>query len=425
VARTVRRIASVAVVLAALLVVVAVGGFLVLRLGPAGGVLSMFADGRRAESFRSLHETLPSHPVAAGGDTWVFDRDEVPLPERYAFEGEERTLEGLLLASETTGLLVARDGVILHEAYYQGYDGRSLATSFSVAKSFTSALVGIALDRGQIRSIDDAISDYVPELVGSGYEGVAIRDVLTMASGIAFEEDYTRAGSDVMQLPLRLFVLRQPVEDVLRRLPRARAPGTAHHYASSDAIALGLLLRRATGQSVARLLEEAIWRPAGMEADAAWGTDLHGQALTYAFLGATLRDYARFGRLYLNEGRRDDLQVVPAAWVADSVGLGVPSPALGLGVAGSEAGFAAGFGAGFGYGYQWWIPDGDEEDFLAMGIWGQFVYVHPGHRIVIVKTSTDPGFAGRERETVAAFRAIARAWGEDADVAQTAEGGSR
>ena len=173
------------------------------------------------------------------------------------------------------------------------------AASFSVAKSVTSALVGIVLDRGQIRSLDDAISDYVPELIGSGYEGVAIHDVLTMSSGIAFDEDY-----------------------------------------------------------------------------------------------------ARFGRLYLNEGRRDDVQVVPAAWVAASVRPGaIPMPP------------AAGFGAGFGYGYQWWVPDGDEGDFLAMGIWGQFVYVHPGHRVVIVKTSTDPNFAGRDRETVAAFRAIAAAVG--------------
>jgi len=396
VARIVRRIVIVAVVLAGSLVVLAVGGFLFLRQGPAGGVLSMFADGRRAESFRTLHEALPSHAVAAGGDTWTFDRGAFLLPERYAFEGEERSLADLLVASETTGLLVARDGVILHEAYHQGYDERSLATSFSVAKSFTSALVGIALDRGQIRSIDDAVSDYVPELSGSGYEGVAIRDLLRMSSGIAFDEDYARAGSDVMQLPLRLFVLRRPVVDVLRGLMRQREPGAEQRYASSDAQALGLLLARATGTSVAAFLEEAIWRPAGMEADAAWGTDLHGQELTYAFLGATLRDYARFGRLFLNGGRRDDRQVVPAAWVVASLRPGAAPMAP-----------DAAFGAGFGYGYQWWVPGGDEGDFLAMGIWGQFVYVHPGHRVVIVKTSTDPGFAGRERETVAAFRAIA------------------
>jgi len=414
VARILRRIVIAAAVLTALLVIVAVGGFLYLRQGPAGGVLSLFADGQRADNFRTLHEALPSHPIAAGGDTWAFDRDEHPLPERYAFEGEERSLGDLLLASETTGLLVTRDGVILHEAYFQGYDERSLATSFSVAKSFTSALVGIALDRGQIRSLDDVISDYVPELVGSGYEGVAVRDVLTMSSGIAFDEDYARLGSDVMQLPLRLFVLRQPVVDVLGRLPSERGAGGPQSYASSDAQALGLLLARASGTSVAQLLEEAIWGPAGMEADAAWGTDLYGQELTYAFLGATLRDYARFGRLFLNGGRRDDRQVVPEAWVDASVRPGATTMAA-----------DAAFGAGFGYGYQWWLPDGAEGDFLAMGIWGQFVYVHPGHGVVIVKTSTDPDYAGRERETVAALRAIARAVGEDAARATIAGGEAR
>ncbi len=395
--RTLRRIVLAVAVVAGLLVLVAVGGYLYLRLGPASGVLNLFADGQRAENFRTLHQALPAHPVAAGDDPWAFERDERPLPERYAFEGQERSLAEFLRSSETTGLLVARDGAIVHEAYDEGYDERSLATSFSVAKSFTSALVGIAIERGQIRSLDDAISDYVPELVGSGYEGVAIRDVLTMSSGIAFDEDYARLGSDVMQLPVRLFVWRQSVVDVLARLPREREPGTLQSYASSDAQALGLLLARATGMNVAELLEEAIWQPAGMEADAAWGTDLHGQELTYAFLGATLRDYARFGRLYLNEGRRDDQQVVPAAWVGASVRPGAVAMAP-----------DAGFGAGFGYGYQWWVPDG-EGDFLAMGIWGQFVYVHPGHRVVIVKTSTDPGYAGRERETLAAFRAIAAA----------------
>ncbi len=395
--RTLRRIAlAVAVVSGALLVVVVVSGFLYVRLGPAGGVLNLFADGQRAENFRTLHEALPAHAVAAGGEPWAFQRDERPLPARFAFGGEERSLAEFLRASETTGLLVARDGVLVHEAYFAGYDERSLATSFSVAKSFTSALVGIALERGHIRSVDDAISDYVPELVGSGYEGVAIRDVLTMASGIAFDEDYTRLGSDVMQLPIRLFVLRRPVVDVLARLPRAHEPGTVQSYASSDAQALGLLLVRATGASVAEFLEEAIWGPVGMDADGAWGTDLHGQELTYAFLGATLRDYARFGRLFLNGGQRDDRQVVPAAWVEASLR---PSA---IAIAPN-----AGFGAGFRYGYQWWVPDGDEGDFLAMGIWGQFVYVHPGHRVVIVKTSTDPGFADRETETLAAFRTIA------------------
>lgn len=358
----------------------------------------------RASNFRSLHELLPAREVAAGSDVWAFERDERPLPERYAFAGEEREIVDFLRASETTGMLVARDGVILHEAYYQGNDERSLATSFSVAKSFVGALVGIAVERGYVRSLADPIDAYVPELAGSGYAGVAVRDVLTMASGVSWDEDYALPGSDVMRLPLQLYGLRRSVEDVLARLPRAREPGTGHHYASGDALALGLLLTRATGRSVAAFLEEAIWRPTGMEAAAAWNTDLHGQEATHAFLGATLRDVTRFGRLYLHGGRRDGVQVVPAEWVDASLR---PSWAPG-------AGPASGFGAGFGYGYQWWLPDGDGHEFLAMGIWGQFLYVHPGHRIVIVKTSTDAGFATREQETLAVFRSIARAWGDGA-----------
>ena len=397
-----RRLAIAAVVLAGVLVLAAVAGFLVVVRGPAGGVVQLFAEGQRAERFRSLHDALPSHAIRAGDEPWAFEREVRQLPSSFEYAGEERGVADFLRASETTGLLVARDGVILHEAYFQGYDERSLPTSFSVAKSFVSALVGIAVERGYVASVEDAISDYVPALVGSPYEGVAIRDVLRMSSGVAFDERYDSLASDVMRLPLQLFVLRRGVEDVLRRLERARPAGTVHDYVSSDALALGLLVTHATGRSLPAFLEETLWRPAGMEADAAWNTDLHGQALSHAFLSATLRDYARFGRLYLNEGRRDDRQVVPAAWVAASLRPTATRPP-------PEAQPA--FGASLGYGYQWWLADGPDGAFLAMGIWGQFVYVHPGLRVVIVKTSTDPGFAAREGETLALFGAIARAMG--------------
>jgi CubicO group peptidase (beta-lactamase class C family) len=404
-----RRIGIIAAASITVLVVAAIAIALIVARGPLGGLVNLFVDGRRAENFRSLHEVLPSHVVAARGDVWAFERDERPLPERYPFGDEDRATADFLRTTETTGFLVVRDGVILHEAYFQGYDERSLATSFSVAKSFVSALVGIALERGHLRSLDDPIDAYAPQLADGAFAGVPIRDVLTMSSGVAFVEDYTSLGSDVMMLPLRLFGLRQSVADVLRGLPRERAPGSVHDYSSGDALALGLLLTGATGRSVAAFLEEVLWGPAGMEAGAAWSTDVEGQELTYAFLAATLRDYARFGRLYLDGGRRDGVQVVPADWVEASL-----RPAAAHLQPGASPPSASGFGAGFGYGYQWWLPDGDEGDFLAMGIWGQFVYVHPGHRIVIVKTSTDPGHAVRERETLAVLRTIAQAMGDDA-----------
>jgi CubicO group peptidase (beta-lactamase class C family) len=408
-----RHLAVGALALVALIVLVAGAGFVYLRTSPAWGAIGLFEDGRRAQSFRTMHLLFPSHHVAADGEAWSFGREERALPPTYHFAGEERSLGAFLRDSETTGLLVARGGVIVHERYAAGYDAHSLVTSFSVAKSFVSALVGIAIERGSIRSVDDAISDYVPELRGSAYDGVSIHDVLTMSSGVAFDEDYGSLQSDVMTLPVRVYLYRQPVPAILARLRRERAPGTVHEYVSSDALALGLLVSSATGLSVAQYLEETVWRPAGMEAPAAWNTDLHGHELAHGFLGATLRDYARFGRLYLDGGRRDGRPVIPAEWARASVAPAAPHLRPGEGPLGS---------ASFGYGYQWWLPPEPEGDFIAMGIWGQFVYVHPAAGVVVVKTSTDAGFGSRFAETVAAFRAIAHDVASDAQASVDVHG---
>ncbi len=375
-------------------------GYLALRAGPIWGLLGMFDDGRRAESFRSLHEAVPSRTVRPGDDPWPFLVEERPLPGDYLFEGVERSLASFLDESETTGLLVARDGVIVHESYARGNDAASLATSFSVAKSVTSALVGIAVERGLVASLDDAISAYVPELAEGGYAGASIRDVLTMTSGVAWSEDYDDPRSDVMRLPLELFVFGRPIPRVLAGLESEHTPGRVQRYASSDALALGLLLERATGVHPSAFLQEVLWGPAGMASPAAWGTDRHDHALSYAFFGATLRDYGRFGRLYLESGRRDGVQVVPEGWVEASL-----TPAA----APTRNEVDGAFGAGLGYGYQWWIPPGGAGEAVAMGIYGQYVYVHRGLGVVIVKTSTDSDYLWRERETLAVFRAIARA----------------
>jgi len=408
-----RHIGIVSAIVVGVVLLAGVVGYLVLRNSPVWGAIALFSDESRAENFRSMHEIFPSHTVAPGGDTWAFSRDERPLPERYRFDGEARSLAAFLEDSETTGLLVARDGVILHESYSRGNDEHALATSFSLAKPFVAALVGIAIEQGFIASVDDPISDYLPELIGSGYEGVAIHDVLTMSSGVAFDEAYDRVTSDVMRLPIQVFGLRQSVPVILAGLQRQREPGTFHAYISSDALALGQLVARATGRTASAYLEEAIWVPAGMEAPAAWNTDFHDNELAHAFLNATLRDYARFGRLVLNEGRRDERQVIPAAWVNTSTQPSAPHLQPGDNQASTST---------FGYGYQWWIPDEAEGDVVAIGIWGQFIYVHPRYGIVIAKTSTDPGFAARERESLAVFRAIAWEFADDPGVAGAGPG---
>lgn len=434
-----RRILVLASVVAALALIAIVVLFALLRFSPLWGAIGMFADARRAEAFRTMDTTFPAHRVGAGDDPWPFTVAERSLPADYTFAGEERSVTAFLEATETTGLLVARDGVIVHESYHHGYDASARIASFSVAKPFVTALVGIAIERGHIASIDDTLDAYVPELASGGYAGVTIRQALTMTSGITFDETYDDPRSDVMGLPIQVYGLRRSVPTIVSRLERSRPPGLERAYASSDALVLGLVVSGAMGMPLAELLEEVLWVPAGMASDAAWNTDLHGNTLAHAFLNATLRDYARFGRLVLLGGARDGSQVVPAAWI-DAALRATDAPRSDVG--------AQPFGADFDLGYHWWLPDasagdasagdaaagdaavGDASagdaavgdaaagdaavrDAVAIGIYGQYLYVHPGLGVVIVKTGSDASFAGREPETVAFLRAIARSVATD------------
>jgi len=392
--------------LLSLVAVIGIGGYLYLRNSEWWVAITLFHDDYRATNFRTMHELFPAREVPAGGEVW-----ELPsaaggleaLPKTYRFNGEERSLTSFLQESETTGLLVLRDGAVTHESYYRGNEATSLAQSFSMAKSVVSALVGIAIEEGCIGSVRDPISDYVPELRGSGYDGVSIHDVLTMSSGVDFSEDYDNFLSDVMWLPVQIFGFQEAVPDILAKLGRKREPGTYNEYISSDSIALGLLVIRATGVPLTQFLSDKIWIPAGMEHVAWWNTDYPGSELGHAFLGATLRDYGRLGLLYLNGGRRSDRpeygEIIPARWVHDSV-----NP--------TEAHLQPGENPDsfwtFGYGYQWWIPEDPDGEFAAIGIWGQYIYVYPRYRTVIVKTSTDYYFDTRDHETIEVFRAIAR-----------------
>jgi len=389
-------------ILAAVLLILGAGGYLYLRNSEWWVAVTLFHDDYRAENFRTMHELFPSAPVHAGGEVWHWSRDERPLPERYLFEGEERSVQEFLTRTETTGLLVAHDGTILHESYMQGYDQSSLITSFSMAKTFASVLVGLAIEDGYIDSVHDPITAYVPELRGGPYDGISIHHVLTMSSGVAFDEDYENFMSDVMWLPIRIFGFGEPIDQILNELEREREAGSYNNYVSSDSLVLSLLISRATGSPVTEYLEQRLWRPAGMEYNAYWNTDRHGNALTHAFLSASLQDFARLGRLYLNEGRRDGEQIVPEAWVAESLYRDWEAePHLAPGE-NPDSFWELGFG------YKWWIPEDPEGDYLAIGIWGQYIYVHPRYNIVITKTATDYYFDENDYENIAFFRAVAR-----------------
>ena len=356
-----------------------------------------FFEGNLADNFRQLDHFYPVQVVHRSGPTFEFNEDPQSPPSTYEYRGTTSRVDDFLERTETTGLVVLNKDRLLVELYRQGYTKDSLAVSFSVAKSFTSAMVGIALEEGLFASIDDAVTKYVPELVGSGYEGVPIKHILQMCSGIHFVEEYDQEDADVM-------VMRRHIEEgksikkYAATLEAEHPSGQVYNYASIDTQVLGMLLENVTGMSPNVYLQNKIWAKLGMESDAKWVTDQHNTVLTYSLFNVTLRDYAKFGLLYLNRGLWNGDRVISAEWMQQST---TPeSELLKLKDFYSE-------GWDIGYGFQWWVPAGSEGEFTAIGIFGQYIYVNPAKEIVIVKTSADPLFDERDMETVAMFRAIA------------------
>ena len=391
------------VLAAALVALVLYGGYQYLLTTPWGPSLTLFADGHRTEHFQAMDRVFPSVPVRAGADVRVLTPDERPIPARYAYAGEERETEAFLTRTETTGLVVLRADTLVHERYWSGWSDTSPATSWSVAKSVVSALVGIALAEGSIESLEDPVTRYLPELAGSGYEGVPLRHLLTMSSGVDFDEDYESNFSDINWIFIRSMALGRPMLDYYAELERAREPGIYNEYASSDTGVLALVLARATGMSLARYLETHLWQPAGMESDAFWSTDRSGAEIGFCCLNAVLRDWAGFGLLYLQDGMRNESRILPAGWVTRSVQPEAPHLEPGPNPASHWT---------FGYGYNWWIPEDPEDgEFTAIGVYGQYIYVNPARGVVVVKTGTDPRFDDHDHESVALFRAIARGVG--------------
>lgn len=382
------------------LALLVLAGFLWLRQSPYWAGITLFSEANRVENFRAMDRVFPFRAVPRSGPVRAFGQELRTLPTTYAFDGAEHDLGAFLDRTVTTGLLVVHRGAIVHEEYRLGADESSPFTSWSMAKSVLSALIGIAVDEGHIASLRDPIGQYVPALAGSGYGDVPIEDALTMSSGMAFDEDYDNPFSDINMLFIRAMAMGTPVEETIAGLQGTRAPGTFNDYVSSDSMALGLVLEAATGMPVAEYLASRLWGPMGAEADASWSTDRRGREFALCCLNATLRDYARFGRLYLEGGARDGQQIIPADWIAASVNPTAPHLQPGENPASSWT---------FGYGYQWWLPEDPQGDFLAIGVWGQYVYIDPAREVIVVKTSADPAFDDNDHESVAVFRAIARA----------------
>jgi CubicO group peptidase (beta-lactamase class C family) len=296
----------------------------------------------------------------------------------WRFQGADLTLDDYLERNPTTGLLIARGDTILVERYQYGRTDRHRFTSWSMAKTVTAMLVGIALAEGRIRSIDDPAAAYVTELAGTEYGRTSLRHLLQMSSGVRFREQHS-SSDDASRLTYETF-LRHGAGGPSAVKPfneRAVAGGTKFSYASVEPQVLGLVLRAAINGPLAEYLEQKIWQPMGAEADATWLIDNSGQEAAYCCLNAVLRDYARLGLLLAHDGNWRGRQIIPAAWVMDATTVRADQPHL-------RPGTATRF---FGYGYQTWILPGERRMFMFWGVSGQRIYVDPQSKLVMVNTS--------------------------------------
>ncbi|MDP5033252.1 serine hydrolase [Paraglaciecola sp.] len=368
--------------------------------------ITLYDADKIAHNFLNMYTMFDSSTIEASQSTYYFPVNYQALPYDFSVEGESIVVQDFLAQSATHAMMVIKDGEIVYEQYFLEDSPEKQHISFSVAKSFVSALFGIAIDEGHIKSIEDSVTDYVPELIGSGYEGVRIKDVLQMSSGVKFNEDYADYNSDINRFS-RAIAFGTSLDSFTASLQREREPGTFHHYVSIDTQVLGMILVRATGVSLSEYLSQKIWQPMGMQDAAYWMKDSNDMELALGGLNITLRDYAKFGWLYLHKGqwlsaRGRSLQIVPKQWVIDSVTPDAPHLMPGSDNPQSDS--------SYGYGYQWWIPPGAEDEFMAQGIYGQYIYVDPDQNLVIVKNSANPNYTDHSAQWgpkhLAMFRAI-------------------
>jgi CubicO group peptidase (beta-lactamase class C family) len=361
---------------------------------PIGSVRQMY-DGKltadeAVRTFRNIDRLFPVRVIRRGATVTPLRNSRRPLTN-FRCESSGRTigLDEYMTLNSVTGLLVLKRGEIALERYAAGNTAATRWMSMSIAKSITSTLIGAAIRDGRITSINDPVTTYVPALSGSAYDGVSVRNVLMMRSGVRWNETYTDPTSDRRRL-LDIQIAQQPGAALafMGSLPRAQTPGAAFNYSTGETLVAGEIVRGATGMSVADYLSTKIWAPAGMESDASWWLDSpDGLEISGSGISATLRDYGRLGLFVLHNGVVNGNQLLPDGWMDEA------GSAKRRGVSGD--------GALEPYGFMWWIPDAashriHQQAYSGVGIFGQHLYISPREKLVIVQWSalTEPSGNG-------------------------------
>lgn len=333
----------------------------------------------QVQTFRNIDRLFPTRTVRRGPHVYTLSKSDAPLAGvEFISAGKKCDLYDYLSLNRVSGLLVLKDGKIAFERYELGNSGATRWLSMSVVKSITSTLVGVAIKDGYIKSVDDPVTQYLPKLAGSAYEGVSIKNLLQMASGVKWDETYTNPASDRRRM-LELQLAGKPgsILEFMSTLGRAGEPGTVWNYNTGETFVVGELIHAAVKRPLAQYLSERIWSKVGMESDATWWLESSdGQEIGGSGLSATLRDYGRFGLFAMNHGRVGQEQILPKGWFNE---------------AGTSKTIA---GKKVNYGYMWWIPDSaspvHQGAFLATGIFGQSIYINPVEHVVIVVWSARP-----------------------------------
>ena len=344
---------------------------------------ALWTPAEKLVGFRSMARLYGGGVVHHGSSVLPLPKAAHELEVRFNAAGRSYDVAGFTRHNRVAGLIVLHRGRIVLEHYGLGRRSQDQWVSFSVAKSITSTLLGAAVRDGAIGGLDEPVSRYIPELANSAYSGVSLRQALTMSTGLRWNENYADPQSDWG----RTLSLATPgdarpgvdIVDYMMHVPRASAPGSVFLYNSGNAQILGILVQRAVHKTLAAYLEEKIWRPLGMEADAYWVNDRFGRTFGRSLFNATLRDYARFGYFFMHGARIHGASILPEGWVDDATRSHIHTDWDDIG-----------------YGYQWWVnPDGS---YRAIGIFGQMIFLDASADVVIVTNSAwpqadwDPGY---------------------------------
>lgn len=319
------------------------------------------------------HKKFPARSIERGDHAFQFPvAEEGKVPKGLNVGESVYPFEEYLEDNNTVAFLIIRNDTIQYENYWGNYDEASVVPSFSMAKSFTSILIGCAIDDGLIQSVDESVTRYIPELSESGFDAVTIAHLLQMTSGLDFKESYSNPFGDAAT-----FYYGRDLRKAIAKMKLKSLPGKQFEYVSGNTQLLGLILERALqDETVAAYFEEKIWKPLEMEYDASWSLDRKNNGLekTFCCVNARARDYAKIGRLYLNNGNWNGRQIVSEGWVGQSTKVDTAD------------------GSKWYYQYQWWLPT-KSGDFMAQGILGQYIYVHPTKNLVIVRLGKNKGKA--------------------------------